>query len=99
MLLLAIYNPNPISSKECVVNFENSFWKPILFLVKGSKPNVAGDYFIHDMIESKPHDKTLNDWAQNTVESEYLISKLTLENQIVFDPLMGTGTTGIALLN
>ena len=50
------------------------------------------------MIESKPHDKTLNDWAQNTVESEYLISKLTLENQIVFDPLMGTGTTGIAAL-
>ncbi|MGA8913665.1 MAG: DNA methyltransferase [Nitrososphaeraceae archaeon] len=36
--------------------------------------------------------------AQNTVESEYLISKLTLENQIVFDPLMGTGTTGIAAL-
>ena len=50
------------------------------------------------MIESKPPDKTLNDWAQSTVESEYLISKLTLENQIVFDPLMGTGTTGIAAL-
>ncbi|MGA7044126.1 MAG: DNA methyltransferase [Nitrososphaeraceae archaeon] len=50
------------------------------------------------MINSKPPDKTLNDWAQSTVESEYLISKLTLENQIVFDPLMGTGTTGIAAL-
>jgi DNA modification methylase len=73
-------------------------WKPILFLVKGSKPNIAEDYFIHDVIESKPPDKTLNDWAQSTVEAQYLISKLTVENQIVFDPMMGTGTTGIAAL-
>ena len=28
----------------------------------------------------------------------YLISKLTVGNQIVFDPIMGTGTTGIAAL-
>jgi DNA modification methylase len=73
-------------------------WKPILFLVKGSKPNIAEDYFIHDVIESKPPDKTLNDWAQSTVEAQYLISKLTVENQIVFDPMMGTGTTGISAL-
>jgi len=72
-------------------------WKPIIFVVKGSKPNIVGD-FIHDMIESKHPDKSLNDWAQSTVEAEYLISKLTVENQIVFDPMMGTGTTGIAAL-
>ena len=72
-------------------------WKPILFLVKGSKPNIVGD-FIHDMIESKPPDKSLSNWAQSTVEAEYLISKLTVENQIVFDPMMGTGTTGISAL-
>ena len=30
--------------------------------------------------------------------SIYLIPKLTLENQNIFDPLMGTGTTGIAAL-
>jgi DNA methylase len=59
---------------------------------------MAGDYFIHDVIESKPPSKSLNDWAQSTVEAEYLISKLTVENQVVFDPMMGTGTTGIAAL-
>jgi hypothetical protein len=58
-------------------------WKPIIFLIKGSKPNIVGD-FIHDLIESKPPDKSLNDWAQSTVEAECLISKLTVENQIVF---------------
>jgi site-specific DNA-methyltransferase (adenine-specific) len=72
-------------------------WKPIIFLVKGSKPNIVGG-FIHDMIESKPPDKSLNDWAQSTVESEYLISKLIVVYQIVFDPMMGTGTTGIATI-
>jgi hypothetical protein len=63
-------------------------WKPIIFLVKGSKPNIVGD-FIPDVIESKPPDKSLNDWVQSTVEAEYLISKLTVENQVVFDPMMG----------
>ena len=73
-------------------------WKPIIFLVKGSKPNIVGDHFIHDMIESKPSDKSLNNWAHSTVRSTIPISKLTVENQIVFDPMMGTGTTGIAAL-
>jgi DNA modification methylase len=73
-------------------------WKPIIFLIKGSKPNIVSDHFVHDVTESKPPDKSLNDWAQSTVEAEYLISKLTVENQIVFDPMMGTGTTGIAAL-
>jgi hypothetical protein len=41
------------------------------------------------MIESKPPEKTQNDWAQRTVEAEYLISKLTVDNQIVFDPIIG----------
>jgi len=36
-------------------------WKPILFLVQGSKPIIAGDYFIHGIIESKPPNKSLND--------------------------------------
>jgi hypothetical protein len=57
-------------------------WKPIIFLVKGSKPNIVG-YFLHDMIESKPHNKTLNDWAQNTLEAQYLISKLRRKSSYI----------------
>jgi hypothetical protein len=40
------------------------------FLIKDSKPNVVGD-LIHDVIESRPPDKSLNDWAQSTAEAEY----------------------------
>jgi hypothetical protein len=41
-------------------------WNPIIFSVEGSKPNIAG-YLIHDMIESKPPDKTQMTGPQSTV--------------------------------
>ena len=33
------------------------------------------------------------------IEAEYIIKNLTIENQTVLDPMMGTGTTGLATLN
>ena len=32
------------------------------------------------------------------MEAEYIIKYLTVENQIVLDPMMGLGTTGVAAL-
>ena len=40
----------------------------------------------------------MHEWQQSTVEAEYIIKNLTIENQTVLDPMMGTGTTGIAAL-
>jgi adenine specific DNA methylase Mod len=37
-------------------------------------------------------------WQQSTIEAERVIKTLTVENQIVLDPFMGSGTTGIAAL-
>ena len=56
--------------------------------------NTIGDY-----IESTPPLKTEHGWQQSTTEAEYIIKNLTLENQTVLDPMMGSGTTGIASLN
>ena len=36
---------------------------------------------------------------QSIVEAQHIISRLTVENQVVLDPMMGSGTTGIAALN
>jgi DNA modification methylase len=36
---------------------------------------------------------------QSPVEAEHVISKLTIENDVVLDPLMCSGTTGIAAIN
>jgi DNA modification methylase len=72
--------------------------KLLLWFYKGDKLIDTGKYTT-DFIESKPPDKSLHDWAQSPVEAEHVISRLTVENQIVMDPFMGSGTTGIATLN
>ncbi|HET9807164.1 MAG: DNA methyltransferase [Deltaproteobacteria bacterium] len=56
--------------------------------------NTIGDY-----IESIRPSKLHHEWEQSTVEAEYIIKNLTMENQTVLDPMMGSGTTGIAELD
>jgi len=71
----------------------------MLWFVKG-KDIMEGLESLPDFVESKPPDKTLHKWEQSTVEAEHVINKLTIgENQIVLDPFMGSGTTGIATLH
>jgi DNA modification methylase len=36
--------------------------------------------------------------VQSTVDAEYVMSYLTIQNDVVFDPLMGTGTTAVAAI-
>jgi DNA modification methylase len=79
-------------------------WKPLLWFVKGDRlstsyPITALNDYLYDFVESKPVEKLLHPWEQSTIEAEHVIKKLTLENDIVLDPLMGSGTTGIAALN
>ena len=74
----------------------------MLWYVKGGGPNEhATSSTMGDFIESpRPEtDKALQEWEQSTVEAEYIIKNLTLENHsTVFDPMMGSGTTGIAAI-
>ena len=74
-------------------------WKPMLWYVKGDKPNeFTISNTIGDFIDSNRPEKTVHDWEQSTVESEYIIEKLTLQDQTILDLMMGTGTTAIAAL-
>ena len=50
-------------------------------------------------MESAPPSKELHKWEQSAIEVEHVVKVLTVENQIVLDPFMGSGTTGIAPLN
>ena len=74
-------------------------WKPLLWYVKGERvndfviSNTIGDY-----IESTPPSKVLHNWEQSTVEAEHIIKNLTIENQTILDPMMGSGTTSIEAL-
>ncbi|MFZ0514216.1 MAG: hypothetical protein WAM14_21600 [Candidatus Nitrosopolaris sp.] len=71
-------------------------WKPLLWFVKGNRLRTVES--IADLIDSQPSRKVLHDWKQSPVEAEHGISKLTVQDDVVFDPLMGTATTGIAVL-
>ena len=53
---------------------------------------------IPDLIKSSPPDKSLHEWAQSPVEAEHFIKYLTVENEIILDSLMGSGSFGIAAL-
>jgi DNA modification methylase len=71
-------------------------WKPLLWFVKGNRLKTLDS--ITDLIESEPPPKALHKWEQSPVEAEHVISKLTIRDDIVFDPFMSIGTTGIAAL-
>jgi 16S rRNA G966 N2-methylase RsmD len=75
-------------------------YKPLLWFVKGANsPYSSGSTsYIEDVIPSEPVGKEFHKWEQSTVEAEYMISKLTVENQAVLDPFLGGGTTAIAAL-
>ncbi|MGH9975108.1 MAG: ParB N-terminal domain-containing protein, partial [Nitrososphaeraceae archaeon] len=69
-------------------------WKPLLWFVKGNNANSL-DY-ISDFMESKSAEKATFEWEQSTIEAEHVISRLTVEGQIVCDPMMGEGASGVA---
>ena len=69
----------------------------MLWYYKGPNREKTGE-LIEDLIESETPDKELHEWQQSTIEAEKIISRLTVENQLVLDPMMGMGTNGIAAL-
>ena len=75
-------------------------WKPMVWYIKGDRINdLVISNTIGDYIESVAPLKIEHEWQQSTVEPQYVIKNLTIENQTVLDPMMGTGTTGLAALN
>ena len=68
-------------------------WKPLLWFVKGE--TLSATDFLSDVIKSDTPSKVLYEWEQSTIEAEHVISRLTVGGQTVFDPMMGSGTTGV----
>ena len=71
-------------------------WKPLLWFVKGGRLRTLDS--IADLIDSQSPRKVLHDDGQSPLDAEYVISKLTVQDDVVFDPLMGAARTGIAAL-
>jgi predicted methyltransferase len=75
-------------------------WKPMVWYIKGDRINdLVISNTISDYIESVVPLKIEHEWQQSPIEAQYVIKNLTIEKQIVLDPMMGSGTTGLATLN
>lgn len=70
----------------------NTFWKPVLWYVKGE---YKGDY-IGDILKSPESDKRFHEWGQSLGGMIDIIERLTNPGDVILDPFLGGGTTGVA---
>lgn len=72
----------------------NTFWKPVLWFKKG---DYVGDY-IGDVLKSpvNDNDKRFHEWGQSLGGMKDIIQKFTNPGDLILDPFLGGGTTGVA---
>jgi len=66
-------------------------WKPVLWFT-------AGDYdgeWVYDIAKSEADDKRFHDWGQSTSGMTDLVTRFSREGDLVVDPFLGGGTTGL----
>lgn len=69
-------------------------WKPLLWFVKSKYTGK----FVSDVIHSPKLEKGEHDWQQPVKAFVDIISRFAFPGNLIVDPFMGTGTTGIAAL-
>ena len=75
----------------------NTFWKPVLWYVKGS---YNGDY-IGDVLKSpvNANEKNYHEWGQSLGGMIDIVERLTNPGDVILDPFLGGGTTGAAAVS
>jgi len=66
-------------------------WKPLLWYTKGA---YHGEW-CHDVTKSNKQDKEHHEWGQSESGFEDIIKKYTRPGDIILDPFLGGGTTGV----
>ncbi|MBI5724295.1 MAG: hypothetical protein HZA50_10085 [Planctomycetes bacterium] len=71
----------------------NTFWKPLLWFVKGK---YEGDW-VGDVCRSEvnDNDKRFHGWGQSESGMADILQRFTYPGEVVCDPFMGAGTTGV----
>ena len=72
----------------------NTFWKPVLWFVKG---RYDGNW-IGDVCTSPVSDKRFHEWGQSEEGMAELVERFTLPGDLILDPFCGGGTTGVVAL-
>jgi hypothetical protein len=74
----------------------NTFWKPLLWFVKGE----YNGQWIGDVTKSNTNDndKRFHGWGQAESGMASIVERFTVPGDLVLDPFMGGGTTGVVAL-
>ena len=75
----------------------NTFWKPVLWYMKDE---YAGDY-VGDVLKSpvNANEKDYHEWGQSLGGMKEIIERLTNPGDLIVDPFLGGGTTGVAAVS
>lgn len=75
----------------------NTFWKPLLWFCKGKyKKDWIGDVC---KSPTNHNDKHFHRWGQSVEGMNDIIEKFTYPKELIVDPCLGGGTTGISCLS
>ncbi len=74
----------------------NTFWKPILWFTKGKPTKWLGDVVKSNVNDN---DKNFHFWGQSFSGMNDLIQRVSDPGDVILDPFLGGGTTGVACLN
>jgi DNA methylase len=74
----------------------NTFWKPVLWLVKGE---YQGEW-VGDVSKSgvNDNDKRFHEWGQSESGMADLVERFSKPGDLILDPFLGGGTTGVVSL-
>jgi len=73
----------------------NGFWKPVILFSKGKyEPEKI---WINDVLYADRRTKVYHEWELPLEGPEYLIQNLSVENDLVVDPFLGSGTTAVVI--
>jgi hypothetical protein len=70
------------------------YWKPVLWFTKGKYDGI----WTRDIAASRKHDKNFHVWGQSESGFAGLVSQHSKEGDVVCDPFVGGGTTGVISL-
>ncbi len=70
----------------------NTFWKPVLLFGDAIE-------WIGDVTKSNSNDKDFHEWGQSETGMIDLVNRLTSPNDLICDPFVGAGSTGVAALS
>jgi 16S rRNA G966 N2-methylase RsmD len=70
-------------------------WKPVLLYQKSGKRQL--EWFL-DVIDGGGRDKRFHEWGQSESGTAQLIERFSLPDDLILDPFVGGGTTGVVAL-